>query len=120
MNWRTTRRPALEWLEDRRLLGVITAFAPRFATNATGDIGIVGNTLMTAPASDPNAVNAQNGVGSYINNNDFNMAFVDVDSSSTTFDSSRAGLTLPSERVVEFSGHGCPKRLYEKTDPRNA
>ena len=75
-------------LESRTLLSVITPFTPRFTTNATGDIAIVANTLMTAPASDPSAVNAQNGVGPNVNNNDFNMVFVNVDNDSTTFDSS--------------------------------
>ena len=91
-------------LEQRTLLAVITPFTPRFTTNATGDIAIVGNTLMTAPASDPSAVNAQNGVGSKVNNNDFNMAFVDVDQDSTTFDSSSATLSLPAGASVLFAG----------------
>ncbi len=91
-------------LESRTLLSVITPFTPRFTTNATGDIAIVANTLMTAPASDPDAINGQNGVGSKINNNDFNMAFVDVDHDSTTFDSSSAVLSLPAGSVVLFAG----------------
>jgi hypothetical protein len=62
-------------LERRTLLAVITPFTPRFTTNATGDVAIFDSTVMTAPASDPSAANAQNGVGSKINNNDFNMAF---------------------------------------------
>ncbi len=95
---------AFEQLEDRALLAVITPFTPQFSANATGNIAIVGNTLMTAPASDPNAINAQNGVGPYINNNDFNMAFVDVDNNPSTFDSSQAGLTLPAGSQVLFAG----------------
>ena len=77
---------------------------PRFTTNATGDVAIVGNTAMTAPSSDSAAVNAQNGVGSRVNNNDFNMAFVDVDSDPTTFDSSSATLSLPAGASVLFAG----------------
>ena len=114
--WRTRRHPAssgdglfarlltADVLEERTLLSVITPFAPRFTANATGDIAIVGNTAMTAPASDPAAVNAQNGVGSKLNNNDFNMAFVDVDSDPTTFDSSSATLSLPAGASVLFAG----------------
>ena len=101
---RFTRLLAADVLEDRTLLSVITPFAPRFTTNATGDVAIVGNTAMTAPASDPAAVNARNGVGSKVNNNDFNMAFVDVDSDPTTFDSSSATLSLPSGASVLFAG----------------
>ncbi len=91
-------------LESRTLLSVITPFTPRFTTNATGDIAMVGNTLMTAPSSDPAAVNAQNGVGSKVNNNDFNMVFVDADSDPTTFDSSTATLSLPAGSTVLFAG----------------
>jgi len=61
-------------LEQQTLLAVITPFTPRFTMNATGDIVIVGNTLMTAPASDPSAVDAQDGVGSKVNDNDFTIA----------------------------------------------
>jgi uncharacterized repeat protein (TIGR01451 family) len=91
-------------LESRTLLSVITPFQPRFTTNATGDIAIVANTMMTAPASDPSAINAQNGVGSNVNNNDFSMVFVDVDHDATTFDSSSASLSLPSGATVLFAG----------------
>jgi hypothetical protein len=90
--------------EQRTLLAVITLFTPRCTTNATGDIAIVGNTLMTATASDPSAVNAQNGVGSKINHNDFTMAFIDVDQDSTTFDSSSATRSLPSGASMLFAG----------------
>ena len=72
--------------------------------NATGDIAIVANTLMTAPSSDPAAVNGQNGVGSKINNNDFNMVFVDVDNDPTTFNSSSSSLSLPAGSTVLFAG----------------
>ena len=49
---------SVDLLESRTLLSVITPFTPRFTTNATGDIAIVANTSMTAPASDPAAGNA--------------------------------------------------------------
>src|SRR5262245_23414430 len=62
-------------LEQQTFSAVNAPCTPRFTINATGDIGIVGNTLMTAPASDPSAVDAQNGVGSKMNDNDFTMAF---------------------------------------------
>ncbi len=91
-------------LESRTLLSVITPFQPRFTMNATGDIAIVANTLMTAPASDPAATNGQNGVGSKVNNNDFNMVFVNVDNDPTTFDSSSASLSLPAGATVLFAG----------------
>jgi uncharacterized repeat protein (TIGR01451 family) len=91
-------------LECRTLLSVITPFTPRFTMNATGDIAIVANTLMTAPSSDPAAANAQNGVGSKVNNNDFNMVFVNVDSDPSTFNSSSSSLSLPAGSTVLFAG----------------
>jgi uncharacterized repeat protein (TIGR01451 family) len=96
--------PRLEVLEARNLLTLITPFAPRYQTNDTGDIAIVANTLMTAPASDPDAANAQNGVGSRVNNNDFDMTFVNVDGDPTTFDSSQSSLALPAGATVQWAG----------------
>jgi len=83
---------------------VITAFAPRFSTNDTGDIAIVGNTLLTCSSSASGCVAAQAGTGSTLNNNDFVMGYVDVDSDATTFNSSRATLSLPSGSTVLFAG----------------
>src|SRR5262245_46183328 len=109
---RDRRRPAyrltLEALEERvvpagEIIDVartITPFAPRFTANTNGDIAILGNTLETAGTlvsgtTTPLAVaNAQNGV-SNVNNNSWNMAFVDVDNNPATFNSSQAALTLP-------------------------
>ena len=45
------------------------------------DIVIVANTLMTCPNIDPDCANARNGIGPRLNNNDFNMVYVDADSS---------------------------------------
>jgi hypothetical protein len=75
---------------------VITPFAPRFSANASGDILFVANTLLTAPSSDAGAAAARNGTGTRLNNNDFSMVHVDVDSNASTFNSSRADLALPA------------------------
>src|SRR5437867_4835696 len=89
-------RPAgAEALERRTLLAVITPFTPRFSANDTGDIAIIANTLMTAPDADPDAASARAGTGSVLNDNDFAMTYVDVDSDATTFNSSRATLDHP-------------------------
>ena len=55
------------------------AFAPRFSTNASGDITIVGNTLETCQAAVADCVNARGGTGSALNNNNFVMERVNVD-----------------------------------------
>jgi uncharacterized repeat protein (TIGR01451 family) len=106
---RRGRRPTpaglgVERLERRDLMALITDFTPRFSTNATGDITIAANTLMTAPPWDPNAANAQNRVGNKLNNNDFDMVWVDIDSDPTTFNSSAATLNLPDDSTVLFAG----------------
>ncbi|HKB35942.1 MAG TPA: hypothetical protein VKD72_05780, partial [Gemmataceae bacterium] len=106
--------PRLERLEDRIAPAVVTPFTPRFSTNAPGDIAIIGNTLETAStvnnpgrtAADVTA--AQNGVagpaGNHVDNNDWNMAYVNVDNDPTTFNSSQAALNLPTGAKVLFAG----------------
>ncbi|NBW86110.1 MAG: DUF11 domain-containing protein, partial [Planctomycetia bacterium] len=59
---------------------------------------------MTAPDSDPAAAAARNGTGSKLNNNDFRMAYVDIDGDNTTFNSSSASLVLPAGADVLFAG----------------
>jgi len=93
-----------EPLEKRLALAITTPFTVRYTTNDTGDITFAANTLMTAPASDPAAVDAQNGVGSKVANNDFQMTYVDVDSDPTTFNSSRSDLVMPAGSQVLFAG----------------
>ena len=111
-------RLRLEHLEDRttpagEITGVrtiVTPFTPRFTTNDTGDIAIVGNTLETASTvgnpgrTQQDVVNAQNGTGPNVNNNNWNMAYVDVDSDPTTFNSSQSTLSLPPGATVLFAG----------------
>ncbi|WP_237722831.1 hypothetical protein [Singulisphaera acidiphila] len=94
----------LEELEGRIAPAVITPFTARFSANDTGDILFAANTLMTAPASDPGAAAAQAGIGTALNNNNFSMVYVDVDSDPTTFNSSRADLHLPVGATVLFAG----------------
>lgn len=94
----------VEPLETRSMLAVITQFAPRFATNDTGDIVLVANTLMTASSTDSGAAAARAGTGTRLNNNDFQSMYVDIDSDATTFNSSQANLTLPSGSQVLWAG----------------
>ena len=98
------RQLVTEQLERRLPLAVTTPFTVRYTTNDTGDIIFAANTLMTAPASDPAAVNAQNGTGSKVANNDFQMTYVDVDSDPATFNSSRSDLVMPAGSQVLFAG----------------
>lgn len=85
------------------------AFAPRFSTNDTGDIDMFGNTVMTCQASASGCTAARTAAAtatadSSLNNNAYSMAYVDVDSDSSTFNSSSATVTLPSGATVLFAG----------------
>ena len=84
-------------------LSAPTPFALRFSANAPGDIGIVGNTVLTCPAAAAGCAAVQDGtaVGQ---NNGFGMGFVDVDGDVATFNSSRADLVLPPGATVLFAG----------------
>ncbi len=93
------------------------AFSQRFNTNDTGDIQIVGNTLMTCPGSCPTIQNSASSTGANnaaLNNNAYSMVYVDIDSDTTTINSSSANLTLPPSSTVLFAG------LYWAGDSANA
>src|SRR5690349_16718707 len=78
-------RPLLERLEDRLSPAIVTPFAVRYSVNTTGDTVILGNTLETASTTgnsgrtQQDVTNAQNGTGSFVNNNDWNTVYVDMD-----------------------------------------
>lgn len=84
--------------------GVIRNFTFRFSKNDTGDIQIVGNTLLTCPTATTACTNARAGSGTNVNNNNYNMVRVDVDGDSTTFNSSSATFNLPAGATVLWAG----------------
>ena len=81
------------------------AYAKRFGVNDLGDVRIVGNTSMSCPTS-ASCTTARGGTGTNanLNNDAWNMAYVDVDSDALTFSSSRATLDLPAGATVLFAG----------------
>ncbi|MSW50122.1 MAG: hypothetical protein F2817_04405, partial [Actinobacteria bacterium] len=84
-------------------------FAPRFSVNDTGDIDIFGNTSMTCPTLAIGCTIAQQaGVSTLADstsqNNNYNMQFVDVDGDASTFNSSRATVSVPSGSTILFAG----------------
>ncbi|MFN8113536.1 MAG: hypothetical protein U0R51_10090 [Solirubrobacterales bacterium] len=82
------------------------SFAPRFSANDTGDITFVANTLMTCPEGTL-CSQARAGTAtpiSNLQNNAYAMTYVDVDSDSSTFDSSTSELSLPAGSLVLFAG----------------
>ncbi len=85
-------------------IAVDTPFSTRYAQTLRGDIRAVGNTLLTCPTAAANCATARNRTGTSLNNNDFNMADVDVDSDATTFNSSTATVALPAGATVTWAG----------------
>ncbi|HEY0080340.1 MAG TPA: hypothetical protein VGB73_17150 [Pyrinomonadaceae bacterium] len=83
---------------------VVRSFASRFTANDTGDIVLIGNTLISCQSNDNTCPGGRAATGTTLNNNDFRMRFVDVDTDTTTFNSSRATLTLPAGATVLWAG----------------
>lgn len=82
---------------------IVRGFSPRFSSNANGDITTIGNTVMSCSGGGQ-CNNARNGTGGSINNNDFNMQYVDVDGDGSTFSSSTATLSTPAGTTVMWAG----------------
>jgi len=79
-------------------------FTPRFNVQTTGDVTLIGNTIMTCAADGQCASAQAGGGGGNINNQNFTMQYVDMDGDATTFSSSSATLSLPSGATVLFAG----------------
>jgi uncharacterized repeat protein (TIGR01451 family) len=82
---------------------IVRAFTPRYSTNATGDVTLIGNTIMSCSGGG-GCNNGRNGTGGNTDNNDFNMVYVDVDGDGSTFSSSTANLNLPAGATVLWAG----------------
>ena len=80
------------------------AFTSRFANNMKGNFVFVGNTLLTCQDAVAACPTARAATGPTLNNNNFDMRLVDVDSDAATFDSSQADLALAAGSTVEFAG----------------
>jgi uncharacterized repeat protein (TIGR01451 family) len=78
----------------------------RFDASVRGDIVLIGNSVVTCPASAANCLDARQGIGlgAQLNNNGYNMIFVDIDGDPSTFDSSSADLSLPPGATVLYAG----------------
>jgi hypothetical protein len=83
------------------------SFTMRFSATDAGDVAIVANASMTClPSAAASCAPAQAGIGApgQLNNNEYAMEYVDVDSDPTTDSSSRADLSLPPGATVLFAG----------------
>lgn len=83
---------------------VLTPFQVRYTANLEGDITLIGNSILTCSDSESRCAEARQGKGKKLNNNDFNMVYVDIDGKSETFNSSAATLNLPDGATVLFAG----------------
>ena len=72
-----------------------TPFTPRFAQTVRGDIAAVGQHADDLPDRDRRLHRTRRAVGGTLNNNNYNMGYVDVDADATTFDSSSATRHAP-------------------------
>lgn len=99
---------ALACLSSPAAAQVVRNFEPAFSTNDTGDISIVGNSLLTCPSSSPTCTQAQSGNADILlelnNNNAYAMTYVDVDSDGSTFNSSSASYSIPTGANVVWAG----------------
>ncbi len=82
---------------------IVRSFTQRYSTNASGTVQIVGNALLTCPAS-ATCTSAQAGTGGTLDNNSFSMVDIDIDADATTQNSSSATFTLPPGGAVLFAG----------------
>jgi len=97
---------ALLWLALLPALAeaqVARTFVPRFNVQTTGDVTLIGNTLMTCSGGGQCPA-ARNGGTGNVSNQNFTMQYVDVDGDASTFSSSTATLTLPPGATVLWAG----------------
>ncbi|HSS11438.1 MAG TPA: hypothetical protein VLL25_16245, partial [Acidimicrobiales bacterium] len=102
----------------------VQPFTIAFQTNANGAIALVGNNLETCPASDPACAAGRAGTGSKVNNNDFNMTFLNADpavsGNTTFFSSSAASFTLPAGAQVLYAQLSWGARVVAGTNGQDA
>lgn len=81
-----------------------STFTRKFLTNDTAEVKLIGNTNLSCIASESGCTTTQAGTTSAKRNNDFNMKFIDIDSDSSTFNSSSAKLTLNPDDEILWAG----------------
>jgi len=86
------------------LAQVARTFVPRFNVQTTGDLTLIGNTLMTCSGGGQCPAARNGGGGGNVSNQNFTMQYVDVDTDAATFSSSTATLTLPPGATVLWAG----------------
>ena len=87
-------------------------FTIRYSTNTSGDIKLIGNTVMSCGTLPLTGICANSAAGipnapapnELLDNNDWPMVNIDVDSDPSTFNSSSATLSMPIGSTVKFAG----------------
>lgn len=82
----------------------LRSFSARFSGNLKGNFVFVGNTLMTCPGAVAACPGARDATGGTLNNNSFDMTYVDADADAGTFDSSSGDLSLAASSTIVFAG----------------
>lgn len=82
---------------------VQNAFSRVFNAEDNGAIAIVGNSQLSCPDSASSCAAARKGTGGNVNNNNFVMAFQDVDDVAATTNSTSAQVALPSGSTVLYA-----------------
>ena len=82
----------------------LRSFSARFSGNLKGNFVFVGNTLMTCPGAVAACPGARDATGGTLNNNSFDMTYVDADADAGTFDSSSGDLSLAAGSTIVFAG----------------
>jgi len=89
---------------------VVRPFTVRYQVNTQGNILIIGNTQESCSSSGTATITPSSGptcnvsASSTINNNSVQMAFIDYDTDPSTFNATRATLTLPAGSTVLWAG----------------
>jgi len=76
----------------------------RFAGQGSLSMTQVGNTLVTCPIVLRGCADAQNRIGTKLDNNDWNMTWYDADGDPATVSSSAVNLTVPEGATVRWAG----------------
>lgn len=79
----------------------------RFSVTGKGNIAIIGNTLLTCQTplnTNCAAARAGTATGTLLDNNNYNMGRIDIDSDGTTNNSSSATLALPASSTIVWAG----------------
>ena len=87
----------------------VAPFTAVFHTQDNGAIGLFGNTVETCPLSVSTCLAARNGTATNgdlntLDNNDYNMTYINIDPAPGIINSSSADVTLPAGSTVLFAG----------------